>query len=94
VCDGEVIVVRAPGGDVIVECGGYPMIPLAAATDQRSGGLLSPRPGHDGGMLLGKRYRSAESDLELLCTRAGVGSLSVSAADLVVAPPTPLPASD
>ncbi|MDQ1449658.1 MAG: hypothetical protein QOC79_2629, partial [Actinomycetota bacterium] len=44
--------------------------------------------------VLGKRYTDERQSLELLCTKAGRGSLSVGAEPLVLSGAKPLPASD
>ena len=51
-------------------------------------------PGFDQGTQLGKRYADDELGLELLCTKAGEGSISVGETVLVVKGAKPLPASD
>jgi hypothetical protein len=51
----------------------------------------------DGGApatLLGKRYVDAADSIELLCTSAGTGTLSIDGAELSIKAPKPLPASD
>ena len=90
VCETEVIVVRAPTGGAEIWCGGHPMVPID--TDAAPGPGIDP--GHDGGSLLGKRYADDELGLELLCTKAGKGSLSVSGAPLPLKEARPLPSSD
>ena len=54
----------------------------------------SVEAGFDGGTQLGKRYADDELGLELLCSKAGEGSLSVGEAVLDVKGAKPLPASD
>jgi hypothetical protein len=51
-------------------------------------------PGFDQGTQLGKRYADDDLGLELLCTKAGEGSLSVGEGILAVKGAKPLPASD
>ena len=89
VCSTEVVVVKAPTGVVDLRCGGTPMVPSSEAP--ASGAALEP--GFDTGTLLGKRY-SDGSELELLCSKAGDGSLSVGSEPLEVKGAKPLPASD
>jgi len=43
---------------------------------------------------LGKRYEDADTGLEVLCTKAGKGSLSLNGRALPVKAPKPLPSSD
>ena len=73
-CDTQVAVVKAPGGDVDVRCGGEPMV----ATASRRRGRTRRRPAE--GTAPGKRYTNDDGTVELLCTKAGTGSLSVDGA--------------
>ncbi len=88
VCRTQVIVVRAPTGDLDLRCGGAPM----GSTDQADAG--EPDPDWAGGTLLGKRYADEAAGLELLCARAGAGSLSLGSVAIEVKSAKPLPASD
>jgi hypothetical protein len=54
----------------------------------------SPEAGFDHGTQLGKRYSDDDLGIELLCTKAGEGSLSVGETVLAVKGAKPLPASD
>jgi hypothetical protein len=90
VCDTEVVVVRAPASVIEIWCGGSEMLP--AGTDRP--GDATPRAGHDGGTLLGKRYASEEVGLEVLCVKAGKGALSLAGEPLAVKAAKPLPSSD
>lgn len=87
-CATRVVVVRAPGDtDVVIACGGAPMVP--AATAEKITG--------DGGTpatVLGKRYTDADDTIELLCTAPGTGALTIDGAPLGIKSPKPLPASD
>jgi hypothetical protein len=85
----EVVVVRAPAEPVDLRCGGHPFLPLDAEPT-----TLSVEAGFDGGTQLGKRYADDELGLELLCTKAGDGSISVGETILAVKGAKPLPASD
>jgi len=87
-CDAQVVVVKAPGGEVDVRCGGEPMRELG------TGGDRAPITTQGEPALLGKRYADEELGLELLCTHAGDGSLSVGDAPLLVKGAKPLPSSD
>ncbi len=85
----EVMVVKAPAEPVDLRCGGHPfLLPDAEAAAQ------SIEAGFDAGALLGKRYADEELGLELLCTKAGQGSISVGETILSVKGAKPLPASD
>ncbi len=88
--DTEVIVVRSPSGPVDLCCGGHPM---AARTEDTPQGL-SIDIGHDTGTQMGKRYTDEASGLELLCTKAGKGSLSLGPTPLLLKDAKPLPSSD
>jgi hypothetical protein len=90
VCDTEVIVVRAPSEPVNLECGGHPLAPVGQ--DAPSG--LSLDPEHSAGTPVGKRYAHEASGLELLCTKAGAGSLSIDGVALPLKDAKPLPSSD
>lgn len=46
------------------------------------------------GAVLGKRYADDDVGLEVLCTRAGDGALTVDGAPLLLKRAKPLPASD
>ena len=87
----EVVVVKAPSEDVALECGGAPMVELAQAGDPSG----SVDPAHAGGTQLGKRYvDDGDLGIEVLCTKAGEGSLSIGGHDLVLKEAKPLPSSD
>ena len=65
------------------------MVPLDSSP---AGG--SPDPSLSGGTLLGKRYADEASGLELLCTKAGAGTLTLDGSALEVKSAKPLPSSD
>jgi hypothetical protein len=88
VCTVEVMVVRAPAGEVDLRCGGAAFGPAGSAVDG------SPATGFDGGTLMGKRYVDEAGGLEVLCTKAGPGSLSIGETALSIKDAKPLPASD
>ncbi len=85
----EVIVVKAPGAPVELTCGGLPM---GGKDDEAGTGQVAA--GHEGEVLLGKRYVDDESDIEVLCTKAGEGALAVDGRPLVLKTAKPLPSSD
>jgi hypothetical protein len=95
VCDTEVIVVRAPSGEVTLSCGGHPM-KLTERNELSPGGTAAAQtdPALARGTQLGKRYVAADSGLEVLCTRAGAGTLTLAESPLSVASSKPLPSSD
>lgn len=86
----EVVVVRPPKEDITLECGGHPMVALGS--DAPAGLTLSPD--FSGGTSVGKRYVDAESGIELLGSKAGTGSLSISGRPVALKEAKPLPASD
>ena len=85
----EVMVVRAPSGDVELCCGGHPMVPAGTVAD-----AADIDPSRAEGTALGKRYIDAEIGLEVLCSKAGQGTLSVEDRSLSLADAKPLPTSD
>lgn len=86
VCDTEVMVIR--GADVAVECGGAPMSDARPATP----GELNPAFAE--GTKIGKRYVDPDGKVELLCVKAGRGSLSLAGVALHPKDAKPLPSSD
>ena len=86
----EVIVVRGPKAEVDLRCGGSPMIEQAAQSDAGA----QPDSAFADGTALGKRYADEETGLELLCTKAGPGSLSLGDQPLGLKDAKPLPSSD
>jgi hypothetical protein len=90
VCDAQVVVVRAPSDGVELGCGGAPLLGDGQAAETAA--TLDPTLGD--GPLLGKRYADDDLGLELLCTRAGTGALTVDGRPLLVKGAKPLPSSD
>jgi hypothetical protein len=90
VCDTEVVVVRATDVTVDLRCGGPPMAPLGESSPSN----LTVRLPFDTGTALGKRYVDETSSFEVLCTKAGAGTLSAGDTPLAVKEAKPLPASD
>lgn len=86
VCDTEVMVIK--GADVVISCGGTPM----AETKPAEAGALNAE--FAGGTMIGKRYVDTAGTVELLCTKAGKGSLSIDGVILATKDAKPLPASD
>lgn len=88
-CDTQVVVVRAPKDTAVdLRCGGEPMRPVDDTGD-RVPATATGEP-----TLMGKRYADEDLGLELLCTRAGDGSLAIGDQPLTVKGAKPLPASD
>lgn len=88
VCATEVIVVKG-AGPAALTCGGSPMVPTGSA--ERVG---EPSTDASEGTLLGKRYGDDDETVEVLCTKAGQGSLALGGVALAVKVTKPLPASD
>ena len=87
VCDTEVMVIRG-GADAVVECGGSLMVEQAPAARRPI------NPAFAQGTRIGKRYVDADGKIELLCVKAGQGSLSISGVALQMKDAKPLPSSD
>lgn len=89
VCSTEVVVVKPPSDPAAeLTCGGEPMLPA----DGTSAGGPAPAPGE--GTQLGKRYEDPDTGLEVLCSKAGPGTLALGSRPLVLKGTKPLPASD
>jgi hypothetical protein len=89
-CDAQVVVVKAPkdGGDIDLRCGGEPMRPAG------TGGDKLPISLEGDAVLLGKRYADDDLGIELLCSAAGQGTLSIGTTPLPIKGSKPLPSSD
>ncbi|HEY2831535.1 MAG TPA: hypothetical protein VGJ14_03860 [Sporichthyaceae bacterium] len=85
-----VVVVRWPDVDLELTCGGAAMVD---AKDPATGSG-TPDPAHAAGSQLGKRYVDASGGVELLCTKAGTGTLAVNGEPLTIKAAQALPASD
>ncbi|AXQ30716.1 hypothetical protein D0B54_19410 [Solimonas sp. K1W22B-7] len=85
-CDTEVMVIR--GSDFVVECGGAPM------GEERPATRAALDPAFSEGTKIGKRYTDAAGNIELLCVKAGPGSLSIAGVALQPKDAKPLPSSD
>ena len=90
VCAAEVIVVRATKAPAELACGGHPMTATGAAPP--AGATLSAD--HSGGVQVGKRYVDAETGVELLCNKAGLGSLTLDGRPMTLKEAKALPSSD
>lgn len=90
VCGGEMVVVRPPKSPGTLACGGHPVLPLADSASD----VLATVDGHDGGLLLGKRYVDADSGIEVLGSKPGQGAPSFDGRLLAIKDAKPLPASD
>jgi hypothetical protein len=85
-CDTEVMVIKACEGSL--ECGGQPM------ADEKPDTPAALDQNFSAGTLIGKRYVNADQSLEVLCVRAGAGSLALNGAALEIKDAKPLPSSD
>jgi hypothetical protein len=88
--DTEVIVIAAPDEEIDLGCGGQPM--LEAGQEAPAGATLDD--GLSGGTALGKRFADEASGLELLCVKAGAGTLTLAGEPLALKVAKALPASD
>ncbi|MCW2866674.1 MAG: hypothetical protein JWR20_862 [Marmoricola sp.] len=85
----NVIVTRVPDGDVELTCGGVAMVPKGGQAP-----AAEADPAQLTGTLIGKRYVDAADVLEVLCTKAGAGTLALDGVPLVTAEAKVLPSSD
>jgi hypothetical protein len=85
-----VVVVRAPDDDLTVTCGGAEMVDAKDAPTTKD----AVDPDAAEGSQLGKRYVEDALGLELLCTKAGEGTLAANGTPLVIKQAKALPASD
>ncbi len=86
VCDTEVMVIRGTEG--VLECGGAPMV------DDKPAEAGAINPDFAEGTQMGKRYVDADGTVELLCVKAGKGSLSLGGVALTTKEAKSLPSSD
>ncbi len=86
VCDTEVMVIRVGEGDI--ECGGAPM------AEERPAERGTVDAAFAEGTKIGKRYVDEAGTIELLCVKAGTGSLALSGTALRAKDAKPLPSSD
>lgn len=88
VCATEIMVITAPDGDVNLRCGGAHM------AEDGNGGDGGVDPAHAKGSAIGKRYVNGDGSLEVLCVKAGDGSLAVGDEALAVKDAKKLPKTD
>jgi hypothetical protein len=89
VSDAQVIVIRAPSGEVELTCGGVAMVEGdGEPTDQ------PVQSGSEGSVVLGKRYVDEDDTIEVLCTKPGEGALALAGRELGLKSAKPLPSSD
>ncbi len=90
VCGGEMVVVRPPKVAGTLACGGHAVVEFA--NNGNNGAAVIE--GHDGGLLMGKRYIDEDSGLEVLGSKPGKGALSFEGRLMPTKDAKPLPASD
>jgi hypothetical protein len=90
VCSTEVMVISVPEGGADLSCGGAPMTLVSAPPV----GGYSLAPDAAAGTKLGKRYVDESGKLEVLCTKAGNGSLAANGELLKEKEAKKLPSSD
>jgi hypothetical protein len=90
VSDAEVVVVKAPPEASALECGGHPMV---AHGGEKPAGLTIAADQAEG-VQVGKRYFDEETGTEVLCSKAGAGSLFMAGRALQLRAAKQLPASD
>ncbi len=88
VCNTEIMVIAAPQEEVELTCGGAVM----SADGAGNGGAVDA--GFADGTTLGKRYTDAEGKLEVLCVKAGEGSLAMGGEPLKLKDAKKLPKTD
>jgi len=84
-----VVVIRAPAGECALTCGGVAMV-----SADETAAPAEPDPSLMGGTQIGKRYVDEADALQVLCTKAGEGTLALDGKPLVIQAAKPLPASD
>lgn len=87
VCTTEIMVIASPDRDMELCCGGAPM-----REGEGNGAALNPD--FAGGTAIGKRYVNDDGSLEVLCVKAGEGSLAVGGDALAVKDAKKLPKTD
>ena len=85
-CDTEVMVIK--GSNIEVDCGGSHMSDTAPEAKAELDSAFAE------GTKVGKRYVDADATVELLCVKAGKGSLSIGGTALQIKDSKPLPSSD
>ncbi|HEX9039945.1 MAG TPA: hypothetical protein VF838_02845 [Trebonia sp.] len=89
-----VIVIRAPEVECTLTCGGVAMTAPDQAGPVQPAPAAEPDPSLMGGTQIGKRYVDEAGTIQVLCTKAGHGTLALDGKPLVIQAAKPLPASD
>jgi hypothetical protein len=84
-----VIVIKAPAVECTLTCGG---VAMADPGEPRTAGQADPSLMD--GTQIGKRYVDEADTIQLLCTKAGSGTLALDGTPLLIQAAKPLPASD
>ncbi len=90
VSDAQLMVIKVPAGEYELTCGGAPMLGPGESAD----GSASLADGDAGACLMGKRYVDPEETVEMLCTKAGAGTVVLNGTALDVKQAKQLPSSD
>jgi len=88
VCAAQIMVIKA-GANAALTCGGVPML----AGEETPGGA-APDAEQMAGCQIGKRYVNEDQSLEVLCVKAGEGSIAADGAALTMKDAKKLPSSD
>ena len=89
-----VIVIRAPEAEGTLTCGGVAMAAPDQAGTVQPATAGEPDPSLMGGTQIGKRYVDVADTIQVLCTKAGTGTLALDGEPLHIQAAKPLPASD
>lgn len=84
-----VIIVRAAAGEGTLTCGGAAMVPAGEPVP-----AATADPALQDGTQIGKRYVDEADTIQVLCTKAGTGTLALDGKPLAIQAAKPLPASD
>ena len=87
VCKSQIMVLRVPGEELDITCGGAPM----QVGDPAELGEMS---GENSGTLVGKRYTDVDETMEFLCTRGGDGTIAIEGYVIDIKSAKKLPSSD
>jgi hypothetical protein len=85
----EMVVIKGSGHHDL-RCGGVAVVAL----EEPAADGAEMAPDQDGATLLGKRYTDPDDAIEVLCTKPGIGTLSVDGKPLEIKATKALPASD
>jgi hypothetical protein len=89
--DTTVVVVRWGGAEGDLTCGGAPMVDARGPESQT---VHEADPAQQAGTQMGKRYVHDDNGVELLCTKAGSGTVALDGTPLLLKGAAPLPSSD